>query len=288
MKKLLYFIICFVLFSNPLFSQEEEKLDEGEEKSTQDVAKHPLLADKFWIEAGAFFPTNTLKIGADGSLGEEIDFNETFDVSENQITYFVNFEWRWNKKWRLTAESFSVNNASRATLDSTIVFDNTTFEKGTTVKAGIDFALIRVFVGRTISSGPKHSLGAGLGVHAMNLGAFVEGEIKSNNEELNGTFQRKKVSVLIPLPNIGAWYHWAPTEKWAFIARVDWFGINIDQFSGGLWDIAPGVRYQFAEHFGVGADYRFFLLDATIDTDDWKGGINMNFTGPTLTLNWNF
>ncbi len=288
MKKLLYFIICFVLFSNPLFSQEEEKLDEGEEKSTQDVAKHPLLADKFWIEAGAFFPTNTLKIGADGSLGEEIDFNETFDVSENQITYFVNFEWRWNKKWRLTAESFSVNNASRATLDSTIVFDNTTFEKGTTVKAGIDFALIRVFVGRTISSGPKHSLGAGLGVHAMNLGAFVEGEIKSNNEELNGTFQRRRVSVLVPLPNIGAWYHWAPTEKWAFIARVDWFGINIDQFSGGLWDIAPGVRYQFAEHFGVGADYRFFLLDATIDTDDWKGGINMNFTGPTLTLNWNF
>jgi hypothetical protein len=281
MKKLLYFIICFVLFSNPLFSQEEEK-------STEDAAKHALLNDKFWIEVGAFFPTKSLKIGADGSLGEEIDFNETFDMSENQITYFVNFEWRWNKKWRLTAESFSVYNASRATLDSTIVFDDTTFEKGTTVKAGIEFALLRVFVGRTISSGPKHSLGAGLGVHAMNLGAFVEGEIKSDNDELNGKFQRKRVNVLVPLPNIGAWYHWAPTEKWAFIARVDWFGINIDQFSGGLWDIAPGVRYQFAEHFGVGADYRFFLLDATIDTEEWKGGLNMNFTGPSLTLNWSF
>ena len=209
-------------------------------------------------------------------------------MSENQITYFVNFEWRWNKKWRLTAESFSIYNASRATLDSTIVFDDTTFEKGTTVKAGIEFALLRVFVGRTISSGPKHSLGAGLGVHAMNLGAFVEGEIKSDNEELNGTFQKKRVSVLVPLPNFGAWYHWAPTEKWAFIARVDWFGINIDQFSGGLWDIAPGVRYQFAEHFGVGVDYRFFLLDAKIDTDDWKGSLDLNFTGPTLTLNWSF
>jgi hypothetical protein len=282
MKHLVYLFIGMVLFSNPLFSQEEEK-------STQEEAKNPLLSDKFWIEVGAFFPTKHLQIGADGSLpDDEIDFQHRFNLSENQITYFLNFEWRWNKKWRLTAESFAVYNASRATLDSTIVFDNTTFEEGTTVKAGIDFALLRVFVGRVISSGQKHSLGAGLGVHAMNLGAFVEGEIKSNNEELNGTFQKKRVSVLIPLPNIGAWYHWAPTKKWAFIARVDWFSINIDQFSGGLWDIIPGVRYQFAKHFGVGADYRFFLLDAKINTDEWKGSLDMGFTGPTITVNWNF
>ncbi len=296
MKHFIYIFISLVLLSNPLFSQEEEKVtqeeDEStqvEEKSTQDVAKHPLLADKFWIEAGAFFPTKSLKIEASGATpGDEIDFHERFNMSENQITYFLNFEWRWNKKWKLTAESFSVYNASRATLDSTIVFDDTTFEKGSTVKAGIEFSLIRVFVGRTISSGPKHSLGAGLGVHAMNIGAFVEGEIKSDNEELDGTFQTRRVSVLVPLPNLGAWYHWAPTEKWAFIARVDWFGINIDQFSGGLWDIAPGVRYQFAEHFGAGVDYRFFLLDASIDNDNWIGSVNINFTGPSVTLNWNF
>jgi hypothetical protein len=282
MKHLVYLFICIALFSNPLFSQEEEK-------STQEEAKNHLLADKFWIEVGAFFPTKNLTFQADGTLpGDDIDFHEKFNMSQNQITYFINFEWRWNKKWRLTAESFAVYNANRATLDSTFVFDDTTFEEGTTVKAGIEFALLRVFVGRTISSGPKHSLGAGLGVHAMNLGAFVEGEIKSNNEELNGTFQKKRVSVLIPLPNIGAWYHWAPTEKWAFIARVDLFSINIDQFSGGLWDIAPGVRYQFAEHFGVGADYRMFLLDAKIKTNEWKGSVDMGFTGPTITVNWNF
>jgi hypothetical protein len=289
MKHFIYLFICMALFSNPLFSQEEEKSTQEEAKLAQEEAKHPLLADKFWIEVGAFFPTKSLQIGADASLpDDEIDFHERFNMSENQITYFLDFEWRWNKKWRLTAESFSVYNASRATLDSTIVFDDTTFEKGTTVKAGIEFALIRVFVGRLISSGPKHSLGAGLGVHAMNLGAFVEGEIHSDNEELNGTFQRKRVSVLIPLPNIGAWYHWAPTEKWAFIARVDWFGINIDQFSGGLWDIAPGVRYEFAKHFGVGVDYRFFLLDASINNNNWIGSAGIDFSGPTITVNWNF
>jgi hypothetical protein len=282
MKHLVYLFIGMALFSNPLFSQKEEK-------STQEEAKHPLLSNKFWIEAGAFFPTKSFTIKANGSSPvDEIDFHEKFDMNQNQITYFLNFEWRWNKKWRLTAESFSVYDANRETLDSTIVFDDTTFEKGTTVKAGIEFALLRVFVGRLISSGQKHSLGAGLGIHLMNLAAFVEGEIKSNNEKLDGTFQKKRISVLIPLPNIGAWYYWAPTEKWAFIARVDWFSINIDGFGGGLWDIIPGVRYQFAKHFGVGADYRIFLLDASINNNNWIGSAGIDFSGPTITVNWNF
>ncbi len=289
MKKLLYFIICFVLFSNPLFSQEEEKLDEGEEKSTQDVAKHPLLADKFWIEAGVYFPTKSIKIGANASLPEdEIDFNETFGIDDSQTTYLFNFEWRWNKNWRLTAETFAVNNSSRATLKKDLVFNEITFQEGTNVGAGFNFSLYRVFVGRLISSGQKHSLGAGLGVHALDVGAFVEGEIKSDNPDLNGSFRRSGVNALVPLPNIGAWYHWAPTEKWAFIARVDWFGISIDQYSGGLWDLAPGVRYQFIKNFGIGLDYRFFLLNAKVDNDNWKGKFDMDFSGPSITLHGNF
>jgi len=211
------FLIIFVLGCIPLIEAQEEE-------------KHPLLTDKFFLEAGVFFPSKNIKLGADASSpDDEIDFAETFDFNDNQATAFVNLEWRWNKKWRLTVETFSVNNAARATLDSTIVFDNVTFEKGTFVRAGIDFSLYRVFVGRLISSGQKHSLGAGLGVHAMNIGAFIEGEIKSDVPVLDGSFQKRKVSALIPLPNIGAWYHWAPNEKWAFIARVDWFGISHDK-----------------------------------------------------------
>lgn len=275
MKNSSYLIIFLLLLSNQVFSQEEEK--------------HPLLTDKFYIEAGVFFPDKSIKLGADAeSPDEEIDFGGTFDLNDNQATVFANFEWRWNKKWRLTAETFAVNNAAKAILDSTIVFDNVTFEEGTFVRGGIDFALYRIFVGRLISSGQKHSLGAGLGVHALNVGAFIEGEIKSDNPDLDGEFQKRRVSALIPLPNIGAWYHWAPNHKWAFIARVDWFGITIDQYSGGLWNFAPGVRYQIIKNLGLGLDYRGLLLNAKVDSDKWKGKFDMGFSGPTITVHGNF
>ena len=270
---ILFFFVLGISFTG--FSQEDDK--------------HPLLTDKFYIEAGVFIPAKNIKLGADASAPEEeIDFGNTFDLNDNQTTYFVNFEWRWNKKWRLTAETFAVNNAARATLDSTYVFDDVTFEKGSFVRAGIEFSLYRVFVGRLISSGQKHSLGAGLGVHAMNVGAFIEGEVKSNDDRIDGTFQKRRVSALIPLPNIGAWYHWAPNQKWALIARADWFGITIDQYSGGLWNLAPGVRYQFIDNFGIGLDYRILLLSARVDQNNWNGNFDMNYSGPSITLHGNF
>ncbi|UCE93479.1 MAG: hypothetical protein JSV73_11880 [Flavobacteriaceae bacterium] len=272
-----YFIFILFIFgmNAEIFSQEE--------------AKNPILTDKFYIEAGAFFPSKNIKLGADASSpDDEIDFNETLGLNDNETTYFVNFEWRWNKKWRLTAETFGINNAAKATLDTTLVFDEFTFEKGSNVRAGVEFSLYRVFVGRLISSGQKHSLGGGLGVHALNIGAFIEGNIKSNNEEIDGEFRKSRVSALIPLPNLGFWYHWAPNEKWALIARTDWFGITIDKYSGGLWNISPGIRYQIVDRFGLGIDYRFLLFDAKVTEDNWKGKFNMDFTGPTITLHGNF
>ena len=272
-----YFILFLFLFSLgfPAFSQEDEK--------------NPILTDKFYVEVGAFFPSKNVKLGADASSPEdEIDFNGSLGLNDNETTYFVNFEWRWNRKWRLTAETFAVNNARSAVLDSTIVFDNITFEEGTNVRAGIEFSLYRVLVGRIISSGQKHSLGAGLGIHALNVGAFIEGNIKSDNEQIDGEFRKARVSALIPLPNIGAWYHWAPTQKWALITRVDWFGLTIDQYSGGLWNVSPGIRYQIVKNFGLGLDYKFLLFSAKVNQDNWKGKFDMDFTGPTITLHGNF
>ena len=270
--KFLY-LVFFLSFIPYTWAQEEEK--------------NPLLADEFYGEIGVFIPQKAIKFSASGeSEDSDIDFSETFDLKDNQVTPFVNLEWRWNKKWRLTVEGFTVNNAARATLPEDITWDGVTFKEGSFVRAGVNLGVFRVFVGRTISSGPKHSLGAGLGVHAMNIGLFIEGEVFTS--EGDRKFEKKSIDGLIPLPNIGAWYHWAPTAKWAFVARVDWFGITIDKYSGGLWDIAPGVKYQIIKNFGVGLDYRFFFLNARVTDGNLDGRFNMDFSGPLLTLHGNF
>lgn len=253
----------------------------------QEGEKNPLLDDKFFFEAGIFIPQKDLKLSASGeSEDSDIDFDKTFGFNDNQVTPFLNLEWRWNRKWRLAVEGFGVNNAARVELEEDLVFDGITFEKGTYARAGVDLAVVRVFVGRLISSGPKHSLGAGLGIHAMNLGAFIEGDVRTSEGDYD--FERRSVNGLIPLPNIGGWYHWAPTPKWGLVARVDWFAITIDQYSGGLWDLAPGVKYQIIKNLGVGLDYRMFFLNVRVTEGEFDGKFNMDFSGPLLTLHANF
>jgi len=253
----------------------------------QETEINPLLKDKFYFEAGVFFPAKNIKLGADGSTpNDQINFGNTFNLDDNQATYFFNFEWRWNRKWRLAVETFGINNAAKAELKQDIQFKDLTFEKGSFVRGGFELSLYRIFVGRILSSGPKHSLGVGLGVHALNMGVFIEGEVLTNFDDYE--FQKRRVSALLPLPNIGGWYHWAPTPKWAFVARVDWFGITIGKYGGGLWDLAPGVKYQIVKNFGVGIDYRYFFLNARVDETNWQGKFNMSFSGPVLSIHGNF
>lgn len=96
-----------------------------------------------------------------------------------------------------------------------------------------------------------------------------------------------------PLPNIALWYYYyyyyyAPTEKWAFTARFDWFGISIDEFSGSLWDFGPRVNYQIIKNLGVAVDYRYFKINADVKKDYWKGEADLSFSGPSLTIIGNF
>ena len=255
--------------------------------NAQESKKNPLMEDRFVIEVGVFIPSKSLKVGADGSSPNgEIDFSERFNLTDNEATVFFFFEWEFSKKWKFMAETFQTNSANRRTLDRDLEFGDFTIDKGTFARGGIEFDLYRIFFGRRVLDRENYRLGVGLGVHAVNLGAFIEGELRSSEGDVS--FRTARVSSLIPLPNIGTWLLWSPHSKWLFGGRLDWFGLSIDEYSGGLWNIAPQVRFQIIENLGVGLDYRWLLLDANVDQSNWKGSFNMDFTGPLLTIHGNF
>ncbi len=247
----------------------------GQEKES----KHPVLTSKFHLGFGLYFPSQSVqfKVNAD-SEDQGINFDDTFDFNNNQTTLDVNFEWRFSKNWKLAAEYFNINYATTAVLENDIEAGDYFFNKGSTVGIGYKINLYRLFAGRVISRGLKHELGAGFGLHVLYLGPFIEDNVNENE------FKRTDVSATAPLPNIALWYYFAPTEKWAFTAKVGWFSLTIDEYSGSLWDISPSVRYQIIKNLGVAFDYRFFGVKANINEGEWDGGVKLSFSGPTLTL----
>ena len=135
-------------------------------------------------------------------------------------------------------------------------------------------------------TGQKHELGGGLGIHGLNIKTFVEGEGFVGDQSAG--FKRSEATAFLPLPNIGFWYFWAPTDKWAFSASVDWFDIKIDNVSGGLWNVSPGVTFQIIRNLAVMANYQFLKFNADINKDSFKGSFDLKFSGPALRIVGNF
>ena len=267
-------ILLFILINKSSFSQEIDK-------------RHPLLSDKFMFNAGIYTSTKTMKFRVAGEdKNSIIDFEEALDLDDNESTFFFNFNWRFSKHWSLSTEYFSIKNGNKWQLEEDIKWENVTFKEGSNVRIGAGLDMYRVFVGRTIFKRINHELGAGLGLHALNIGAFIKGDAYINDEDFN--FEKKSVSAIAPLPNIGFWYFYSPAPKWAFTARLDWFGISIGDYFGSLWNVGPGVNYQIFKHVGVGLSYRYFKFTAKVDKSDWNGEFNMIFQGPLFSISGNF
>ncbi|MFD1315484.1 hypothetical protein [Namhaeicola litoreus] len=255
--------------------------------SAQEPVKHPILTSRFQFGAGVYIPTQKVKFSVDGKSKDQlIEFDETFDFNNNRATPQFTFDWRFANKWRLGAEYFNASYATKAVLKSDITAGDYTFNKGSNVGVGYTINLYRIFVGHLISSGQKHELGGGLGVHLLSIKPFIEGNIIVN--EGDNTFKRVAGEATAPLPNIALWYYFAPTEKWAFTAKFDWFGITVNEYSGSLWDLSPGVRYRFTKYFGLAIDYRYFLVNAGINQNQWNGSVDLSFSGPSFTLYGSF
>lgn len=279
MKKLVQ-LVCFIMLVSTQFTVAQ---------TGTSITKNKILTSKFQIGIGLFIPTQKVKFSVDGSSeNQEIEFGESFDFNNNSSRPQFYFDWRFSKKWKLSAEYFNASYNKKWVLDEDIAIGNSdyTFKKGSNVKLGYKFELYRIFVGRVISTGLKHELSGGIGFHVTNIGPFIEGNVKINATD--NEFKRASTAVTAPLPNISLWYYFAPTEKWSFTAKIDWFGLSIDEYSGSLWDVGPSARYQFSKYFSVALDYRFFKLNANVDKKLWNGSFDMSFSGPTLGVFANF
>lgn len=278
MKGVLSILVFLVTFSS-LLAQE-----------TSD--KNPILTDKIFVRPGWYFPVRDLQLGVEGNVGgdriNDIDFDETLKLDKGENSFNLDFTWRFsnNNKWSLSGEYFKVGNKRSVTLDEEVEWDDVIYPVGGDVKASYSVALYRIFFARVISTGQKHELSGGLGVHGLNVKGSLEGEAFAGEQTTE--YKKKKAEAFLPMPNIGFWYIWTPSNKWALSAKLDWFGIKMDNISGGLWNLSPGVTYQIIDNLGINANYQFLNFNADIDSDGWNGGFDLSFSGPAIRIVGNF
>jgi len=252
-----------------------------------DTEGHPVLTDRFLLSAGAFVPKKNLELRVDGSIDTgRIEFDERLGLSSEETTGSGELRWRFGEKWSVSGQYFKTTDSATAVLTEDVSWADYVLQEGSNVGAGIELTVARIFAGRTFSTGPGHEFGLGLGLHWLELGAFVDGEFFINDESTG--FRRESVSADAPLPNVGAWYWYALSPRWLVTTRVDWFGASFGDYSGDLWNANAGLTFQAWRHVGFSLSYQYFRLDVDVDKSDWRGAANLTYDGPFATINVNW
>ena len=249
---------------------------------------HPYLTSKFYIDLGMYFPDRKVRVQVDGTLpgpSDPIDFNDDFGLNVSDDTFSLNFGWRFGKKWELSAQYFESSATRSKVLEEDIEWGDVVFEQGTNVLGGQAFTLVRAFFARRFESNERHEFGIGIGFHWIELSAVVIADVSTGG---GNTVRRESVRGSFPLPNIGVWYMYSISPKWAFKGRFDWLDASYDNYSGKMTNTSLGLNYRVSKNFGAGLSYNLLDLDATIDKTDWRGRAIVSYEGlyAHLTVFW--
>lgn len=264
--------------------------DELEEESIG----HPWITNSFIVWAGGYSPRKSIELSAQigGTVGPEdvvtIDFNDTLKAKDQESVANLGFYWRFGSKWWFSTEYYRTSLEGKATLDRDIEWNGTVYQAGSSISSGFKNSIYRITLGRDFLDRPNMDFSVGLGIHWIEMGAFLEG-----NGQLLGdgdmtsdplSFRRESVSVSAPLPNLTAWYLYAITPKWLFEARADWMAASFKQYSGSIVNANVGIHYSITRHLGVGLSYKNFGINVDIDDDDWHGAAKVRHRGPFVNI----
>lgn len=255
----------------------------------QNQQGHPLLNSDFTISGGVFFPRKEFKLGVNGNdlrPDDPIDWSDSIGYKEDESTFAVDLKWRFGEKWSVSGQYWQTSDSSTATLEEDVHWEDVVFEQGTFVEGGVGLKVARLFFGRTFSTSENHEFGLGAGLHWLELKAHLGGQVLSNIGDTE--YYRGSVSADAPLPNVGGWYTYAFSPKWAVYTRLDWLSASIGDYSGSLWNLGAGVNWAFSDHFGATVAYNYFALDIDVKKSGWKGSADLAQHGPflALTANW--
>jgi len=269
--------ICLAIAGLPAMAEDEP-------------APHPILTDKFIVQAGAFFPKLSFDASVNGNnTGEHpiYDFEGQFGLKDNQDIAALEFQWRYRGNWSLRGQYYDVSRSASTFLQSDVEWGEVVFQAGSNVRADTGLELLRLFFARNFSDKPNHEYGIGLGIHRLGIGVGLAGEFLIDGVQLSKG--ERAVGVTAPLPNIGGWYDWSPAPKWQIGARIDWMQASIGDYSGGLTNLAAGANYQAFSNVGFGLKYQRFTLNLDVRRQFWDGSVKLNYEGLYVYLsgNWN-
>lgn len=230
------------------------------------------------------FDTNVKLSGPNGGTG--INLEDALGLDSDQTVFRGGLAWRIAPRHRLTLEYVDFNRESTGISERDFTIDTDDgfyeFSAGASLTTNFDWRLIPLTYTYSFHKSDDLELAASAGIHWFKTRIGFAGEATVTPPggvptPVASTAEEESASG--PLPVFGLQGSYALTRNWFVGAKVGWFGLDYDDYSGELWDLGVTTEYWFSEYFGAGLGYSYYTIDLAVEDDGFKTSADYTYGG---------
>jgi hypothetical protein len=256
--------------------------------------ENPVIAHKFGIYLGGFFPQVSSKTRLDGDIlgpGDNVSLENSLGLEDSKTVLWGGARWKISRRNMVEFEFANLNrDGSVEAISDPIQIGDMIVQAGAKIDTGFDVTLGRLTYGFTIFQDDKKEINLKAGVHIADLGATfqatgavcVDGEIPPNCSVFVATPRLESESITAPLPHLGASFAYAFSPTLAARFQVIGFAIELDNIDGSMLEVDADLVWNPWRHFGLGAGFRYFNINIESEGSDLNGEFDFEYYGPAI------
>ena len=257
--------------------------DEDVERTRKGWSQLHISAGFMYLDADGSFSARQ----PDGDSVTIFDFDRA-GLEETDSSYWLSVNWRSARsRWGMWFGSWRYD-----VIGSQVWDDSLELPKGGEIPVGAsvssDFDAQWFILEATYSFYRSETVdtGIGLGVHVVDLDTSLTATIRVGDQETEVV--SGSLDTLAPLPNVLAYVSWKFKPKWMLIARLGYFTLDYDKYSGDMTNAHAMVNYSISPRWALGASYLFVDLDLDVERTDYTEIYDINFAGPMVFARFRF
>jgi hypothetical protein len=234
------------------------------------------------FSVGAFFADQDMKTKFEVSVGDidvVVDFEDDLGLRDSQSVFRIAAFYEFNERHRLDLDVFDLSQSATATITRDIEWDGTVFPISTEISTALDLSIYKLAYTYHLLRRDKYKLGVTGGLYIADIALNLN--LLENDVEKRG-------DVTAPLPVLGLRGEYFFSDRWRASASAEWFGLEIDAYSGTLRDIMIGIDYRFGDHSAVGMGYNTVHMDIDATEGELRADLRWRYAGFIGYLRFSF
>jgi hypothetical protein len=211
--------------------------------------------------------------GTDLSGSRDLGFHATGNDGMAELMF------RLRERNRVTVDFLELNQSGSATLGHPVVFGSQVFRTGDFLGSALQWRVMGFTWTYAFIQNDRFELGAGLGVHLMDLD--IRGDVPARFASYESS-----IAGAVPTPAIDA--AWRITRRISVTARGQYLRTTLNGTSGSLGDFHADAQFRWLPNLSVGAGYSMVRLHLDSNTQTTPGLVDMRVRGPEAFLRVSF